>query len=59
MLASSGLFASEGCECGVFADDVCPGFGEAQERNGEAFVNGGQLKCENTELGIECWSKWR
>lgn len=60
MLASGGLFASEGVVNVVFfADHVCPGFCEAQERGREAFVNGGQLRCENTVLGIERRSRWR
>lgn len=60
ILASGGLFASEGVvDVVFFADPVCPGFCEAQERGREAFVNGGQLRCENTVLGIERRSRWR
>lgn len=60
MLASGGLFAFEGVVNMVFfVDHVCPGFREAQERCKEAFVNGGQLRCENTVLGIERQSRWR
>lgn len=29
------------------------------KRGREAFVNGGQLRCENTVLGIERRSRWR
>lgn len=42
-----------------FADPVCPGFCEAQERGREAFVNGRQLRCENIVLGIESRNRWR
>lgn len=59
MFASGGLFASEAAANGVFADRVCPGFCEARDRDGEAFVNGRQLRRENGVLGTERQSRWR
>lgn len=60
MLAGGVLFASDGAVNVVFfAYHVCLGFCEAQARSREAFVNGGQLRCEHAALGIEHWSRWR
>lgn len=59
MFASGGLFASEGAANVGFSQIAFALDSAKHKRDGEAFVNGRQSRCENTALGIERQSRWR